>query len=380
MRHMLQPPSRRGAVGSARADGAGSHAQRLPSLTGLRFVAAAGVVYTHSFLLMNPHADEELRPEVWVGASAVSLFFILSGYVLTYSARATDTTRAFLRRRVAKIFPNHVVTWCVVVTALLITSTAATTSATGVAAHLSNLVLVNTWIPGERFVLAGNPPSWSLAAEMFFYLLFPLLLPLINRLSRRGLLIGAGTAIALTWTWPLICALIVGPDGTVFFSFWSVYLLPLARLPEFALGMMTARIALTGIRLPRIGAVPAGLSVIGVIVFGSRYLPQTCTYAAATVLPIVLLVHATAELDRQGKPSLLRTSPAVFLGEISYAMYLVHGMMLALVVMPLRDREWHPVAIFPLALPLVVLAAWSLYRGVESPCMRRFSRPRARTA
>ncbi|WP_254885839.1 acyltransferase [Streptomyces sp. NA02950] len=296
------------------------------------------------------------------------------------SARPTDTTRAFWRRRVAKIFPNHLFTWCLVVTALIITSTAATTSASGIAANLSNLFLVNTWIPSERFVLAGNPPSWSLAAEMFFYLLFPSLLPLINRLSRRGLLLGAGTAIALTWAWPVICACVVGPDGTEFFSFWSVYLLPLARLPEFVLGMVTARIAITGIRLPRIGAFPAGMSVIGIIVFGSEYLPQTCTYAAATVVPIVLLVHATAELDRRGKASLLRTSPAVFLGEISYAMYLVHGMALAMVVLPLRDQEWNGIAIFPIALPLVVLASWSLYRGVESPCMRRFSTPRARTA
>ncbi|MBL1102129.1 acyltransferase [Streptomyces sp. 205] len=351
----------------------------MPSLTGLRFVAAGGVVYTHSFLLMNPDV-EDLRPEVWVGASSVSLFFILSGYVLTYSARPTDTAHAFWRRRVAKILPNHVFTWCLVVAALIFTSTAATVSVSGTAANVSNLFLVNTWIPSQRFVLAGNPPSWSLAAEMFFYLLFPSLLPLVVRLSRRGLLIGAGTAIALTWTWPMICTFVVGPDGTAFFSFWSVYLLPLARLPEFVLGMLTARIAMTGIQLPRIGAFPAGMSVIGTIIFGSRYLPETCTYAAATVIPIVLLVHATAELDRCGKASLLRTSPAVFLGEISYAMYLVHGMTLALVVLPLKGQEWNGIAIFPVALPLVVLASWLLYLGVERPCMRRLSTPRARAA
>lgn len=388
MHHILRLPSRHSragrqapanykdtdlpAKGSTR-----SRAQRLPSLTGLRFVAAGGVVYTHSFLLMNPHT-QTLRPEIWVGASSVSLFFILSGYVLTYSTRPTDTTRAFWRRRVAKLFPNHALTWCLVVAALASTGVAATTSGSGIVANVSSLFLVNTWIPSPHFISAGNPVSWSLAAEAFFYLLFPLLLSLVNRLSRRGLLIGAGTAIAFTWTWPIICTFAIDPVGTSFFSFWSVYILPVARLPEFVLGMMAARIAMIGIQFPRIGAFPAGLSVIGTIIVGSKYLPQACMYAAATVVPIVLLVHATAELDQRGKASLLRTSPAVFLGDISYAMYLIHGLILALLISSLKEQAWNAIAIFLVALPLVVLASWLLYLGVERPCMRRLSTLRAR--
>src|SRR6185437_6910058 len=97
----------------------------------------------------------------------------------------------FWRRRAAKIFPNHVLTWCVVVAALACAGTAAVTTGSGIAADLASLFLVHTWVPSDLFVSAGNPVSWSLAAEMFFYFLFPVLLPRVKRLSPRGLLIGA---------------------------------------------------------------------------------------------------------------------------------------------------------------------------------------------
>jgi peptidoglycan/LPS O-acetylase OafA/YrhL len=390
MRHLPRLSSRPTAV-AVRASGRSdadlpakadtrSGPERLPSLTGLRFAAAGGVVYMHSMLLINPHLAQTLGPEVWVGASSVSLFFILSGYVLTHSARPTGTAHAFWRRRAAKILPNHVLTWCAVMAALACAGAAASTSGSGIAANLASLFLVNTWVPSQRFVSAGNPVSWSLAAEMFFYLVFPVILPWVERLSRRGLLIGAGTAIAIVWTWPVFCEFVVNPGGSFFAGYWFLYVLPVTRLPEFVLGMMAARISSAGIRLPRIGVLPAALGVISTIVVSGTYLPHRFLYAAATVVPLVLLVHATAELDLRGRASLLRTSLLVFLGEISYAMYLVHLLVLGLVNLSLTGHGWSGLCVVLVALPVVLLASWLLYVGVERPCMRRFSGPRADAA
>jgi peptidoglycan/LPS O-acetylase OafA/YrhL len=361
-------------------DGTRSGAGRLPSLTGLRFAAAGGVVYTHSMLLINPHLAQNPGPEVWVGASSVSLFFILSGYVMTHSARPTDTVRAFWRRRAAKILPNHVLTWCVVMAALACAGTAAFTSSSGLAANLSSLFLVNTWVPIRSFVSAGNPVSWSLAAEMFFYLLFPVLLPWVERLSRRGLLVGVGTAIAIVWAWPVFCEFVVNPGGSFFTGYWFLYVLPVTRLPEFVLGMMAARFSSAGVGLPRIGVLPAALGVISTIVVDATCLPHSFMYAAAAVAPLVLLVYATAELDLRGRASLLRTSPLVFLGEISYAMYLVHLLVLVSLDLYLTGHGWSSLSVVLVALPVVLLTSWLLYVGVERPCVRRFSAPRAQVA
>ncbi len=355
-------------------------AARLSSLTGLRFAAAGGVVYTHSMLLINHRLAQTLGPEVWLGGSCVSLFFILSGYVLTHSARPNDTAAAFWRRRAAKILPNHVLTWCIVVIALACAGTGASGSGPGTAGHLSSLFLVNTWIPSQRFVSGGNPVSWSLAAETFFYLVFPLLVPWVMRLSRRGLLIGMGAAVAVVWTWPVFCDLVVNPGRSFFIGYWFLYVLPITRLPEFLIGMMLARIPSAGIRLPRIGVLPAAVGVISAIVVGAAYLPHEFMYAAATVVPLVLLVHATAQLDLRGRTSLLRTPLLVFLGEISYAMYLIHFLVLGLVYLGLTGQGWSGGSAVLVALPFVLLASWLLYAGVERPCVRRFSAPRARVA
>ncbi|MET8016650.1 acyltransferase family protein [Streptomyces decoyicus] len=391
MHHLPRPSSRStatanrvvvGRIGmeepSAKDGTRSGRPRRLPSLTGLRFAAAAGVVFTHSALMINPHLGQSLGPEVWVGASSVSLFFILSGYVLTHSARPTDTARAFWRRRAAKILPNHVLTWCVVVAALACAGAATATRGSGWVANLSSLFLVNTWVPSQRFISAGNPVSWSLAAEMFFYLLFPVLLPWVNRLSRRGLLIGAGTSIAVVWTCPVLYEFVFNPGGTPFPGYWSLYMLPITRLPEFVLGMLAARISSAGIRLPRVGVLPAALGVISTIVVNSTLLPHGFLYAASTVVPLVMLVHATAELDLRGRKSLLRTPALVFLGEISYAMYLVHFLVLGLMYLSLTGHGWNNLSVVLAGLPVVLLTSWLLYAGVERPCVRRFSAPRAR--
>lgn len=357
--------------------------RRLPSLTGLRFAAAGGVVFTHSALMINPHLARTLGPEVWVGASSVSLFFILSGYVLTHSARPTDTARAFWRRRAAKILPNHLLTWCAVMAALACAGAAAATHASEWPANLSSLFLVNTWVPSQHFVSAGNPVSWSLAAEMFFYLLFPLLLPRVERLSRRGLLIGAGTAVVIVWTCPVLYEFVLNPGGPSFPGYWSLYMLPITRLPEFVLGMLLARISSSGMRIPRIPVLPAALGVISTIVVNSTFLPHSFLYAASTVVPLAMLVYATAELDLRGRASLLRAPALVYLGEISYAMYLVHFLVLGLMYLSLTGRGWSNLSVVLAALPVVLLSSWLLYAGVERPCVRRFSvsrRARPRTA
>src|SRR5690242_14192774 len=92
---------------------------RLPSLTGLRFVAALCVFAYHAWLpipalrLVN---DDGVAYGVYgkvsqAGGLGVGFFFVLSGFVLTWSARPGDTPKSFWRRRIVKIYPNYAVAW-----------------------------------------------------------------------------------------------------------------------------------------------------------------------------------------------------------------------------------------------------------------------------
>src|SRR6266496_2959700 len=93
----------------------------LPSLTGMRFIAASCVVANHAlFINLFPPGlagDWEIviRQASW---TSVGSFFVLSGFVLTWSARPGDAARTFYRRRFFRIYPQHLLTF--VVAALLI--------------------------------------------------------------------------------------------------------------------------------------------------------------------------------------------------------------------------------------------------------------------
>ncbi|MDX6353248.1 MAG: hypothetical protein QOF98_151, partial [Streptomyces sp.] len=145
----------------------------LPSLTGVRFCAALLVFLYHATLLSNPiapatrqtlfkdqgQADALARFFDPAGRIGVSFFFILSGFVLTWSARSVDTAPRFWRRRLVKIFPNHLVTWAL---AMILFAGAYTP----VGSWLPNLFLVHSFISDPRTFSGVNPPSWSLCCEL----------------------------------------------------------------------------------------------------------------------------------------------------------------------------------------------------------------------
>ncbi|WP_326609877.1 acyltransferase [Streptomyces scopuliridis] len=171
-----------------------------PSLTGLRFVAAA-LVFLHHAIYTNVFADPDVVRvfhDLFINTvqMGMAFFFVLSGFMLTIAARPGDTTRRFLRRRLVKIYPNHVVTF--LLAAVLIIPALHWTEVA------PNLLLVQTWWPRYENLFSGNPLSWSLACEVFFYLAFPLLLRGIRRIRPERLwwwAIGTMTAIvAVTLT------------------------------------------------------------------------------------------------------------------------------------------------------------------------------------
>src|ERR1700759_5048424 len=88
---------------------------RLPSLTGLRFVAAF-LVFTSDVTATKLFSDQGLsdflsRYVSRSGCLGVRFFFVLSGFILTWNAKAGDPPGRFYRRRLVKIYPNHFVTW-----------------------------------------------------------------------------------------------------------------------------------------------------------------------------------------------------------------------------------------------------------------------------
>lgn len=370
------------------ADDRGSPSERLPSLTGLRFFAAFLVFVCHALSQFNPQADPASHDLAYfllpAGPVGVSFFFVLSGFVLTYAARPGDTVRRFWRRRVVKIYPSHVATWSAGLVLAWVTGAVVTTSTTAAA-----LLLVQAWVPDMILTATVNPISWTLACELFFYLLFPFMYRGLRRLPRRRLWPAAAILVALVMAVPHLARLLPGEvvplAGWTQTQFWLVYTAPPVRLLEFALGIVLALLVREGMWPVLSVKLAAALCVAGYAVAGVTTMvtemPHLWAMTSATVLPLAVLIPTAAVLDRKNLPSLARRPRLVRLGELSFAFYLVHHMILTAFFAALPDdvRPGLP-ALTGLAVVLFFVcwaAAWLLHAAVELPAMRSWSRPSA---
>ncbi|WBO63555.1 acyltransferase family protein [Streptomyces camelliae] len=369
-----------------------SRPPKLPSLTGLRFFAALLVFFFHSSLSnspippnkpINPFADSTLahlyeKTFVSTGYMGVSFFFVLSGFVLAWSSRPGERITAFWRRRITKIFPNHLVVAAAVVVLF------AGAAITGVSQWLPNLLLIHTFFPQASVNLSLNPPSWSLGSELLFYLLFPLLIVPIRKLRGGALWAWAAVMVAGTVAVQLVSTYLV-PDTPKSAitpisdqQFWFGYLFPPGRLFEFVLGALLARIVLTG-RWPRQLGIAVSLLLVAAG-YGATYLvPFQYTFVTATIVPIGMLIAAVADTDARSRSTWLSSRPMVWLGEVSFGFYLVQGVTIFYLRTLLGGEAFStPVALLVIALFFAasLLAGWLLYRFVEMPAMRRFARSR----
>ncbi|MFI2620344.1 acyltransferase family protein [Streptomyces sp. NPDC018584] len=370
------------------ADDRESLSERLPSLTGLRFFAAFLVFLCHALSQFNPQADPASRDLAYfllpAGPVGVSFFFVLSGFVLTYAARPGDTVRRFWRRRMVKIYPSHVVTWSAGLVLAWVTGAVVTVSTTAAA-----LLLVQAWVPDMILTATVNPISWTLSCELFFYLLFPFLHRGLCRLPRHRLWQAASVLAALVMAVPHLVRLLPGEvipvAGWTQTQFWLVYTAPPVRLLEFALGIVLALLVREGMWPLLSVKLAAALCVGGYAVAGVTTMvtemPHLWALTSATILPLAVLIPTAASRDRKNLPSLARRPRLVRLGELSFAFYLVHHMILTACFAALPDdaRPGLP-ALTVLAIALFFVcwaAAWLLHTAVELPAMQRWSRPSA---
>jgi peptidoglycan/LPS O-acetylase OafA/YrhL len=294
------------------------------------------------------------------GATGVSFFFVLSGFVLMWSARPHDTATGFWRRRIARIYPVHLVT---AAAAMFLGSAMLGQPRPTYPQLAANLLLIHSWRPAWWQTL--NPVSWSLACEAFFYASFPVLAWVLQRLSHRALtgLAAAASATVLVLPWVNIHYAL----GLALFSS------PLARLPEFILGALLARLVQLGRwRGPGLKASSA-IAVTGYILASVACFDFA--FAACTVLGFALLIPAAALADLRDLSSVWRHPALVRLGELSFAFYMVHILVLhaGSAMLTTLPAPIGAAAAFTASLAL----SWLIYEGVERPA-RRLILPRRR--
>ncbi|MEV4501987.1 acyltransferase family protein [Streptomyces klenkii] len=348
---------------------------RLDSLTGLRWYAALLVACFH-FAYEEASTGTSLnvfrlKEVVYAGPSAVSFFFILSGFVLAWSARPRDTVTGFWRRRFARIYPSHLATFAVAVLTMVWMG-----KALDPRIGLVNLSLTQSWIPNRKDWWFGfNGVSWSLSCEFLFYLTFPFVVKVIRRFSTRGLwatVVLGNLCVVLA---PLAASHIAKASG------WDpkfmLYIFPPVRLLEFVIGIAVALLVKSGSwRGP---GLTAGLALSVFAVLGpSHLLPFDYHWAADTVIPYTLTIAAAARADVRGEPSPFRNRINVYLGEASFAFYLVHEIVIFSVDHFLTTHHFTiPLTLhLGLVLSISFIGAVLLHEFVEKPGVKLLSSSR----
>jgi peptidoglycan/LPS O-acetylase OafA/YrhL len=309
--------------------GAGAMPKVLP-LTALRFFAALYVVFHHTLRGTFAGITDATVPGLFLrfGFSSVTLFFILSGYILAMvylrGGQAVDARR-FWAARFARIYPLYFATLVLDLPNLLLYRAGRYGARAAVVktavTFAGNCLLLQEWIPKLHGL---DFPNWSIPVEAVFYLLFPFLGMWLWRRRLRT----AVTAVGAWWLGEWALSVFGGPHHLNPFAYlgplWAVYL--------FAGGIVLARVHLwlAGNRAgrKRLASAAPGLAVGSVAVFAgcvlaSPRIPES-VFPNLLLLPIFLPILLAFAAGNGWIERLFSSRALVLLGEASFGLYLLH--------------------------------------------------------
>jgi peptidoglycan/LPS O-acetylase OafA/YrhL len=360
------------------------------ALSGLRIVAAVWVVLFHFRPLLEqaaPGFRSALAPVLNCGAQGVDLFFILSGFVLTWNyldrmgeSWSTRAVLHFLWLRLARVWPVYLVTLHLAAAWIIFTlhvghiPSPVADQLTAVS-YVRQVLLVQLWFQPFFDGSSWDGPAWSISAEWLAYLLFGGLVLVIFRIA------AATRARGLLWL-----ALAASLPPLLLLSATGLFYTPWSWLPRIVMQFTAGALACAAVRKLRLsdrarsGAGYLSVALAGAMV-GALYLldahpPAKILDASGLVDVLFIPLVVTLAVGAGTLPRLLSTRVMVYCGHISFGLYMVHELV---------HTAWNwTVAQFELTLgsdvagkltfigllAIAVGGAAALYHFVEEPARR----------
>lgn len=356
---------------------------RIEPLTGLRWCAALAVFLSHNV----PKGRTPLFISMFFssGYMGVTVFFVLSGFVLTvtYSKAMTEPTIAstwnYAVARIARVMPLY---WLVLAFAVALAAFPAPKSQLW-----WHFLAIQAWTGDLKLAYSWNPPGWSVGVELFLYAMFPLLILLARVLTsaRRAVILAIFVVAAMATL--VIFFHLTGNDNIPLSDPASahrwIYRSPLTRLGDFTLGICGALIYFRERQRPSlVRAAPfiaAAMSalILAFMMVAPKLDHTSLSYDLAYAVPGALLILGLALSPDQGVARFLGSMPLVALGEFSYAFYLIHLPIGLYVIRGVLSNGFTPmsVTVFIFGLLFLISLSWGLHVAFERPA-RVFLRKR----
>lgn len=362
--------------------------RRLHELDSIRGLAAVAVALFHFFLGWlgfglpagwRSTALKMIYP-LYAGPEAVRLFFVLSGIVLALSYGRGQSYGVFIGRRVTRIYGPYLVALALTVLAASIWH-----------GHIEHSALkdccwsepVNRGLVVQHILFLGdydfaqlNPVFWSLVHEMRISIIFPLLYVVVNRLSTRGALVLAA------------CCTLVSMTIMRFFMAWITPIAPMSLamtvhyIAFFILGILIAKnLSSVGEWYIKLGGGARwALLLVSFILYNFTALTATALLGPHTKLLIGVSDWGTAlgalglivtVLFSVRVNKIFRSAVPVFLGKISYSLYLIHiPVLLALAFTLQKKFALSASMMLPVYSAVALVCAFVFCVAVEQPFTR----------
>lgn len=323
----------------------------------LRGLAAALVVYTHLDTQILRLSPDQGLPLANLGNWGVDIFFVISGFIMYVAAIDIDARPGdFLLRRVIRIVPLYwLLTGAIIAVAAVAPSLLSSTrlDPSHILASLLFLPWPNPAYAGYWPVLI---PGWTLNYEMYFYATVA-----IGLLAPRGFRVAVTSAIVIG----ILAALQIGkPAGPIAFYGDDIVL-------EFLMGLLAGYL----FKKTRPLGVPLGVVLIVASVCLVMWMATMTAVprSIASGIPALMIVLGSLQLEARARQAVFR--PALYLGDVSYSLYLTHVIALPMVTVVFMRLGADLGINAGLAYP-VVASLWALliaalvYRSVEKPVTR----------
>lgn len=338
--------------------------KNIPALTATRAIAAILIVMFHYGKHIPPF-DRYIH-FFFQANIAVGYFFVLSGFVMMWTYRQKKVAlKPFYIKRIARITPVY---YLALVFGVLMLFHQQYLGQGLVSEHYKEIVyntlFIQSYIPG--YALTVNVPAWSLSVEMLFYLSFPLFLVFAQRRQKAFIWFVIIFFIASQVVHQIMVdKLRVGPFDNEMHEL--VYYNPVFHLNQFLLGMMGVYVY----DLFKKADVRISSFMMLVSVFLLLHFPRDLSVHNGILAPFFLLMIVGIALR---EPLLLRVKPMVFLGEISYGIYILQAPLYYFVDY-INTKQWHlpERSMFFLYVSILILLATLSYYLVEQPLRKKIS-------
>jgi peptidoglycan/LPS O-acetylase OafA/YrhL len=314
--------------------------------------------------------------------AGVSLFFMLSGFILAYAYSDMETGRQdrtnFWISRFARIYPVYFLSllWFApfILAHRFTVEPFGTALAKAVSSFVPSALLIQGWFH-PRFALSWNGPGWTLSVEAVFYILFPFFYPFIRRLSSHGKLLFFAAAVV---TGSLLSMADIPFHSELLAGLIGFH--PFFHVPTFLAGVALGAHFVDAKPSKNTGHWLCAIGIVAILVIGSfaHHLPSSYMKNAAFLPAFAPLLYGLA---LEGGPArILSSRVLVVLGESSYALYLLQLSTVG-TIMVLNDRKhFHdfygegqisPIltgpAFFVVALLFSILVSYLVFRFIETP-------------